>query len=300
MPSEPIQFFNRYSQKLEAEEVYGAGFLQWIYGNPLGKLALHALVKRSIFSHWYGWRMDRPASRKKIQPFIKQFHVDTAEFADPPSSFRTFNEFFHRRLKASARPVNAREDVAVFPADGRHLGFSDISKAGGIFVKGEVFGLGELLGDRTLAKRFQDGSLVLSRLCPVDYHRFHFPVAGTPDTPRLINGPLFSVNPIALRQNIHIFSQNKRAICRIQSTAFGEVLMLEIGATCVGSFNYTFHPGTHAAKGAERGFFKFGGSSVITIFEPGRVLLNDDLLDGGRDRCELYAQVGDQMGTLKH
>ncbi len=299
MPSEPIRFFNRYSRKLETEDVYGAGFLRWTYGKPLGRLALHALVKRSIFSRWYGWRMDRPASRKKIQPFIRQFHVDTGEFAEPPESFKTFNEFFHRRLKASARPVNARDDVAVFPADGRHLGFSDISKASGIFVKGEVFNIGELLGDQMLARRFQKGSLVLSRLCPVDYHRFHFPIAGTPDTPRLINGPLFSVNPIALRQNIHIFSQNKRAICRIQSAAFGEVLMLEIGATCVGSFDYTFQPGAHASKGAEKGFFKFGGSSVITLFEPGRLVLSDDLMASGQDRRELYARMGDEMGTLK-
>jgi phosphatidylserine decarboxylase len=125
----------------------------------------------------------------------------------------------------------------------------------GIFVKGAMFELADLLQDRQLAEQYRHGALVLSRLCPVDYHRFHFPVAGVPDRPKLIDGSLYSVNPIALRRNIHILSENKRALCRIQAREFGQVLMLEIGATCVGSFEYTFRPGEPVAKGAEKGFF---------------------------------------------
>ena len=118
MSSEPIRFFNRYTGKFEIEAVYGEAFLRWTYANPLGRLALHALVKRAFFSRWYGWRMDRAASSSKIAPFIRQFGVDATEFAASPGTFRSFNEFFYRRLKPSARPVNPRDDVAVFPADG--------------------------------------------------------------------------------------------------------------------------------------------------------------------------------------
>lgn len=297
MHADAIHFFNRYTQRVETEQIYGEGFLRWIYGSLSGRLALHAVAKRAWFSQWYGWRMDRPASRAKIAPFIRDFAVDISEFADAPESFRTFNEFFYRKLKASARPIAVEAKTAVFPADGRHLGFADVSEAEGIFVKGEVFNLAELLRDPALAEQFHRGAMVLSRLCPVDYHRYHFPVAGLATEPRLINGWLYSVSPIALRQNIHIFTENKRSITRIESPEFGTVLMLEVGATNVGSFAYTFSPNTRVAKGAEKGYFKFGGSSTITLFEPGRVKLDADLLAHTAEHRELYARMGDRLGV---
>jgi phosphatidylserine decarboxylase len=292
---ETIQYFNRYTGKVETEDVYGGNFLRWTYGNPLGRLSLHALVKRAAFSRWYGSRMDQPASRKKVLPFIETFRLDASEFADSPECYKTFNEFFYRKLKPEARPIAQDPNAAVFPADARHLGFQNISKIEGIFVKGAVFDLATLLQDENLAKRYHEGAIVLSRLCPVDYHRFHFPVGGIAGTPRPIDGPLFSVNPIALKQNIRIFTSNKRAVTEIDSPEFGKVLMLEIGATCVGSFEYTYKPGA-VQKGAEKGFFKFGGSSTITIFEPNRIKLAPDLLEKSKQGMELYARIGDVMG----
>ncbi len=297
MHPDAIQYFNRYTQRVEAEQIYGEGFLRWIYGSLSGRLALHAVAKRGFFSRWYGWRMDRAASRAKVAPFIQNFRVDPGEFADAPESFRTFNEFFYRKLKPGARLIAGDARTAVFPADGRHLGFADVSRMEGIFVKGAVFSLGELLRDRELAERFQRGSMVLSRLCPVDYHRYHFPVGGLATEPRLLNGWLYSVSPIALRRNIRIFTENKRAITRIESPEFGTALMLEVGATNVGSFEYTFTPNTRVAKGAEKGYFKFGGSSTITLFEPGRVKLDADLLVHTAERRELYARMGDRLGV---
>ena len=292
----PIEFFNRYTGRVEAESVYGLGFVRWTYETLAGRVSLHALAKRGVFSRWYGWRMDRAASRAKVLPFIRNFGLDTAEFADAPESFRTFNEFFYRKLKPAARPI-AADPAAVFPADGRHLGFQDVSQTNGFFVKGEKFRLEELLQSSELAARYRDGALVLSRLCPVDYHRFHFPVAGVASAPRLVPGPLYSVNPIALRQNIHIFARNKRALCSIDSPDFGRVLMLEIGATCVGSMAYTYTADGAVAKGAEKGFFKFGGSSTITIFERGRIQLAADLVAHSREHRELYVKMGDVMGV---
>ncbi|MDO8944577.1 MAG: phosphatidylserine decarboxylase, partial [Desulfobacterales bacterium] len=131
MEAEPIQCLNRYTGRIETEQVYGERFLRFTYGNPLGRIALHALVKRSVFSRWYGWRMDAPRSRAKVAPFIRQYGVDTGEFADPPDSYRSFNEFFYRRLTPAARPIAPGERTAVFPADGRHLGFQDISRIEG-------------------------------------------------------------------------------------------------------------------------------------------------------------------------
>lgn len=297
MPPEPVRYYHRYRQREEAEKIYGEASLRFVYENPLGRLALWALVRRAVFSRLYGWWMDHPWSRGKIPEFLERYEVDPAEFLDPPESFRTFNEFFFRKLRPEARPVDPSPEVVTFPADGRHLAFPDFSAADGLLVKGQSFSLAELLGDRDLAARYAQGTLVLSRLCPTDYHRFHFPVAGTPGEPREIKGDLFSVNPIALRRNIDIFTRNQRVVNQIESEHHGLVTMVEVGATMVGGICYTYQPGERVEKGAEKGYFRFGGSSTLTLFEPGRIELDADLRDCSARRIELYARFGDRLGA---
>jgi phosphatidylserine decarboxylase len=292
---DPIRFFNRHSGIIETEQVYGENFLRWTYGNPLGALALATLVKRPIFSSWFGKRMNRAASAARIDPFITRYGLDPTEFSDPPESFPNFNAFFFRKLKPASRPIDPHESSITFPTDGRHLGFARSSAISGVFVKGQKFDLPRLLGDADLAARYADGALVLSRLCPVDYHRFHFPATGTPGETRMIPGPLFSVSPIALRQHLSYLWTNKRTLTPLVTRHIGTVLMLEIGATCVGTIQQTFTPGTPVEKGAEKGFFAFGGSSTITIFEPGTVTLEADLIEYSSRLTELYAKIGTPM-----
>ena len=291
----PIRYYNRSTQSFETEQVYGEGFLRWTYGSPLGAIALHAFVKRPFFSAWYGWRMNAAKSAARIDPFIQRYSVDATEFADPPDSFASFNEFFYRKLKPAARPIEPDPSRIVFPADGRHLGFQRASSIDSVCVKGQKFDLPALLGDEKLAKRFADGALVLSRLCPVDYHRYHFPCAGIPSTTHTIQGPLFSVSPIALREKLSYLWTNKRSITQLETPDLGTVLLLEIGATCVGEIHQTFKPGAAVEKGAEKGYFAFGGSSTITIFEPGAVMLDADLLEQSSNQTELYARMGEAM-----
>ncbi|MBX3745142.1 MAG: phosphatidylserine decarboxylase [Verrucomicrobiae bacterium] len=295
-PSPPVRFRNRYSGRIETEAIYGEGWLRWAYESPVGRLALRAFVIRPWFSRWYGWRMDRPASRSRIAPFLHRYALDPAEFADPPDSFRTFNEFFHRRLRPEARPVDPHPDAAVFPADGRHLGWSSLSAADRFYVKGQRFDLDSFLDDPALSRTFQGGPAVFSRLCPTDYHRFHFPVAGIPSSPRLLKGPLASVNPIALRQRLAWLWTNRRWQILLHTDAFGPVLVAPVGATNVGSAVFGYPPEIPAAKGAEIGCFRFGASAILTLFAPGRVRLAGDLLDATREGLELYAHVGDRLG----
>lgn len=283
---------------METEQVYGEGFLRWTYGHPAGALALWALVKRPFFSKWYGRRMSTTVSAARVLPFIERYGLDAEDFADAPESYRSFNEFFYRKLKPSARPVDADVNSVVFPADGRHLGFQRASEIQGVFVKGQKFDLASLLGDTALAARYADGTLVLSRLCPVDYHRFHFPLAGVPGETKLIDGPLFSVSPIALRKHLSYLWTNKRTITKLETRNAGTVLLLEIGATCVGTIGQTFKSGEQIEKGAEKGYFAFGGSSTLTIFEPGAVKLEADLAEHSSRRTELYARVGSRMARI--
>lgn len=290
-----IEYFDRYQQKLCIEKVYGDQYLRWTYGTLPGRIALAAAIKRTWFSKWYGWRMDQPASRDKIQPFIETYDVDASEFERAADEFATFNEFFYRRLKPEARPVDDDPATVAFPADGRHLCIPDLSSHDGLMVKGKMFNLRTLLQDDELADRYQNGALLLSRLCPVDYHRFHFPVGGMPGESQLINGPLYSVNPIALKQNISILATNKRTVCQLETEAFGKVLVLEIGATCVGGIVQTYAANQPVRKGDEKGYFRFGGSSTICIFEAGRIEFADDLVEHSSQHRELYARMGDQM-----
>ncbi|EMI45305.1 phosphatidylserine decarboxylase [Rhodopirellula sp. SWK7] len=293
-----IFYYDRYARETRTEKVYGDKALRWTYGTIAGKISLNALVKRAAFSHWYGWRMDRSSTREKIAPFIQEYELDSSEFVRDVDEFANFNEFFYRELKPDARPIDSNPNSVVFPADGRHLCVPDLSRCDGLFVKGEMFDLATLLDDHSLTNRYASGSLLLSRLCPVDYHRFHFPAAGVPGPTKLINGPLYSVNPIALCQNIQILATNKRCITELRTEKFGNVLLLEIGATCVGSICQTYADLQPVEKGVEKGYFRFGGSSTITIFEPGRIRFDRDLIENSQHHQELYARVGDRMGAL--
>jgi phosphatidylserine decarboxylase len=296
MPDQPIRFHDRYRQTLETEQIYGERWLRFTYENPAGRFFLWLLVRRAVFSRFYGWRMNRRGSGHLILPFIVRYNLDVDEFAKSALLFRTFNEFFVRALKPAARPIADGDNVAVLPADGRHLVFPDVDAAEGFYVKGAKFSLGELLGDAALAKNFAGGAMVISRLAPVDYHRFHFPCAGVPGEPRLINGWLYSVNPVALRRNIRHLVQNKRCITLIESPVFGMVAMIEVGATAVGSIVQTHAPGRAVAKGEEKGLFKFGGSCVITLFQAGRIAFYGDLVEQSAQNIETYARMGDWLG----
>lgn len=296
MPAEPIRFYNRYTRQIETETIYGEKWLRLMYENPAGRFLLWAFVKRALFSKYYGWQMSKRVSAHRVLPFIVDYNLDADEFAKSAFEFKTFNEFFCRALKKEARPISAGERDVVFPADGRHLAFENIDAADGFYAKGSKFSLAELLDSHEQAAQFAGGSMVISRLCPVDYHRFHFPLAGTPGEVEKIGGALFSVSPIALRRRVRYLVENKRVKTELKGTIAGDVISLEIGATNVGTIVQTYIPGRQAAKGEEKGLFKFGGSCVITLFQAGRIRLAEDLLEQSRQYRETYAKMGDRMG----
>ncbi len=294
-----IQFYNRYTQQIESEIVYGEKWLRRIYETKAGKIALAAFVKRHWFSNYYGKKMDAPKSREKIIPFLRDYKLDPEDYEKAPEDFISFNDFFYRKIKEEKRPVDKAPDTLVFPADGRHLGYQAFSENDSIFTKGSRFRLADLLQDDTLTKRFLGGSMIISRLCPVDYHRYHFCTAGIPGETRNINGWLYSVSPIALRRNIAYLVQNKRSVTEIKTEHCGSILQLEIGATCVGTIMQTYTPGKAVEKGEEKGYFRFGGSCVITLFEPDRVQLDTDLVQHTKENRELYAHVGDHCAKMR-
>jgi phosphatidylserine decarboxylase len=296
----PILYIDRVSKKLCEEKVYGASFLKLLYGDSvisrfLGAPLAFSLARIPAISSFYGYLQNLPSSAKKIAPFIEMFHVDTTEFALPPSSYRSFNDFFTRKLKPEARPIAPGDNIAIIPADGRYFFFQNIKKSDGFVVKGQKFDLATLLQSEELAAEYEEGAMVMARLCPTDYHRYHFPCDCIAGKTTGINGWLYSVNPVAIKQNINIFTENKRTVCQLDSSYFGKVLFLEIGATCVGAIHETYKQGS-CAKGDEKGFFSFGGSSLILLFPPNTIQFDQDLLDASLQGVEIKCLMGQSMG----
>lgn len=296
-----IIFLDRITKTIQTEKVYGRAYLEVLYGEGrwssfLSSFCLPFIACHPFASKLYGFLQKSRLSKAKVKPFIKEFQVDSSEFLLPVDSFCSFNDFFIRKLTAKARPIASGEDVAILPADGRYLVYPNVAQADGFVVKGKKFVLEELLQSKELAKDYLGGGMVIARLCPTDYHRFHFPCSCVPSKPKLLNGPLHSVNPLALRQRVEILSQNKRELTILQTEKFGQVLFLEIGATFVGAIHQTFSPCTPHAKGDEKGCFSFGGSSLIMLFEPGRILFDQDLIDASRQKLEVKGLMGQSLG----
>ena len=182
------------------------------------------------------------------------------------AEFRSFNDFFIRKLKPEARPVSQDPRVLVAPADARYLVYPRFEA---FSIKEKTFSLREFLQNIELTHRYREGSMVIARLCPSDYHRFHFPCDAFVSKAKLIPGPLFSVNPMALQKKLSILVENKRMVTEVHSERFGMLLYLEIGATCVGSIRQTYQPETVVKKGEEKGYFEFGGSCIVLFLEKG-------------------------------
>ncbi len=289
----PIQYYNRQTGLLKTEKVAGEKWLVWLYNNPVGEATLWTLVKRKVVSSVYGNSMDRPSSTKKIQPFVEEFDIDMS--AAQKQAFNSFNDFFTRKLKNDARPVDTTSTVAVSPADGKILAYANIGNSD-FFIKGYRFGVSSFLNNSSLAQKYLDGTLVIIRLAPPDYHRFHFPVSGSLSPITRIDGDYYSVNPLALRKMAEIFCLNKREFTIISNPLFGPVVMAEVGATMVGSIVQTY-TGNVVKKGQEKGYFKFGGSTVVLLFEKNRIRIDEDLMMNTLKGYETAIKEGEKIGV---
>jgi phosphatidylserine decarboxylase len=287
----PVQYIDRESGELKTEKIAGEGWLRWLYNNPIGEVSTATLVKRKFLSDWYGKQMDKPESKEKVAPFVQEYDIDLS--IAQKQEFESFNEFFYRKLKPDARIINRDSNIIVSPADGKLLAFTNI-KDQDFIVKGYRFNVNEYFQNEELAKRYQEGSLMIIRLCPTDYHRYHFPVDGTILSEKMIDGDYYSVSPIALKKKIELISLNKRGYCEIETQDFGKVIMSEVAATMVGTMINTYKD-KEIEKGEERGYFKFGGSTVILFFEKGSIIIDADLLNNTAKGLETEVKMGTRI-----
>lgn len=288
-----VDYIERESKKVQKEEVPGGGVLKWLYNTPTGKASLNILVKRKIFSRAAGWYMDRSMSKKKIKKFIKKYDINMSHYELPKSGkFRNFNNFFFRKIKASARPIGAH---IVSPADGKAVAFQNINASSSFYIKGSEFSLRDFLQDDKLAEKYQNGAMIIIRLAPTDYHRYHFPASGMISESKKIKGRYFSVSPLALKKNLEIFCQNHREYSILKTEEYGEILISEIGATMVGSIIQTYTKESSVKKGHEKGYFAFGGSTLLLLFEEGKVVIDQDILEHTINGYETEVRMGETI-----
>ena len=289
-----IQFIDRKTGEKCTESPPAEGLLKFLYDNPVGKNTLLPLVKRKFISELYGRRMDAPKSTKKIPAFVEDLNIDMTESRRPIEAFSSFNDFFYRKLKPGVRPIGTG---FVSPGDGRLLAFQNLADLPHFFVKGRQFSLSEFLADEQLADQYQNGILLILRLAPNDYHRYHFPYAGVPSEVQKIKGSLYSVSPYAIAGNFaKVFCGNKREYCLLNTSDKGRMILAPIGATMVGSIIETYTPDEPVKKGDEMGYFAFGGSTVVVIAEKGKLTIDADILENTANGLETFVRMGETIG----
>lgn len=289
-----IKFVNRKTGNIEVEKVAGEAYLKWLYYNPIGKLATKTIIKNKFLSEYYGKKMKSSDSKFNIPSFVDKFGINLEESQE--QYFDSFNDFFIRKLKPYARPIDSNENSLVSPADGKMLVFQNINDTTSFFAKGKQFDLNKFFEGREIYKDFLDGTMIIVRLCPTDYHRYHFPADGFVGEDVKIDGDYLSVSPYAVKQNIDIYFNNKRSYSIIESDKFGKVVMAEIGATMVGSIIQTYKENSSIKKGEEKGYFEFGGSTTILFFEKNRVKVDEDILSNSLKGLETSVLMGEKIG----
>ncbi len=289
-----IQFIHRKTKEIITETPPAEGLLKFLYDNPFGKTTVLPIAKRKFISEYYGKKMYKASSTKKIEGFVKQLNIDMSESEKQISEFTSFNDFFYRKLKPSARPI---ESGFVSPGDGKLIAFENISDVHHFFVKGRKFILSEFLNDKDLAARYEDASLIILRLAPNDYHRFHFPYKGVPSEVTKIKGSYFSVSPHALARNFtKVFCENKREYCTLKTADKGAIIIAPVGATMVGSILETYTPNQEINKGDEMGYFAFGGSTIVMLVPKNNLTIDADILENTRNNMETFVQMGEKIG----
>lgn len=293
-----ISFYNRLTNSLEKEKVYGDKFVEWLYLTGSGSALSHIACQAPV-SKLYGALQDTALSKKKIAPFIKNFKIPMEDYLpqDGQSSeapYSSFNQFFIRKFKPGLRPFSETPDELSAFSEARYFGYSSIKDDEKVPVKGLYLKPRELVSNPVWENTFREGPLLLARLCPVDYHRFHYPDDGVVLDDYRVPGLLHSVNPLALKAKPDILITNERHVTILETKNFGKLAYIEVGAICVGKIVQAkpLFKGQAFKRGEEKGYFLFGGSTVIVIGEKGKWTPTEDILDYTQKGIETYLHLG--------
>ena len=287
---QPIEYIDRTTGEKVVESVMGDKALRFAYETLLGRTLWPVLFGSKLVSALMGRRYDSPRSRKAIRSLAAIPGCNADEAEKPVADYASFNDFFTRRLKPGARPTG---DGVVSPADGRLMLYLAADADKPFPLKGAMRSLRTVFADDAPGGLYD---IAVVRLAPVDYHRFHFPCAcRTPDPVRVIPGKYHSVNPIALLRYPDVYADNERQIVACDAD-FGRFWLVDVGAFGVGTIIQTYSGDAHA-KGDEKGYFKFGGSTVILVTRTGALTYDNDLVRNSAAGIETRVRCGERIAT---
>lgn len=291
-----IKYYDRKTKSINTEDVAGSKSLNLIYYNHIGKKFLPAIASRKIYSDIYGHLCDLPISRHFIKSFINKFNIDLTEYEKKVNGYSSFNDFFYRKLSGK-RPIDKDINHFISPCDSKLLAVENISEDLTFNIKGFTYNLKDLVKNDSISNSYKNGTCLIFRLAPTDYHRFHFVDSGKCSKSHSVKGRYYSVNPIALETIENVFCENKREYSIQQSDNFGELLYIEVGATFVGSIIETYDSSKPVNRFQEKGYFKFGGSTVIIFVKSNILKLDDDILLHSSSGIETKVLAGEKIGV---
>lgn len=269
--------------------------LRLLYGNRAGRMVLKWLIRPEI-SEIVGRFMDSGLSRFMINPFIRKNNIDIS--ICQKCEFDSYNDFFKRKLVAGSRPVDKTSSGFISPCDSRLTVYDIEDTDRQVFnIKDSEYTVASLLRDKKLAERYRGGKLWLFRLCVDDYHRYIYNVSGKQSDIRRIDGVYHTVNPIA-SEYYDIYKENTREYCLIRTENAGTIVDMEVGALLVGRIVNRYETSTEIRCGDEKGYFEFGGSTVILITQKDKVTpLNRITANSSKD-VETRVRQGELVGFV--
>lgn len=268
-------------------------FIRFLYSSHIGGTVLSILTCPKI-SKAAGKFLDTPVSTLLIDPFIKQNQLTLTDCV--PKRYDSFNDFFTRRLRNGCRPVDVTPSHLISPCDGK-LTVIPITEGQTFEIKHITYDLTTLLRDRSLADEYTGGTALLFRLSVNDYHRYCYIDDANKDVNHFLPGVLHTVNPNAA-ESLPIYAENSRCYCQMQTENFGPVLQMEIGALLVGKIR-NLHNRREVSRGQEKGYFEYGGSSILLLFREDTILIDADILQNTADGYETEVHLGERIGQAK-
>lgn len=263
--------------------------LRFLYETAAGRVLLRALTAPRL-SRAIGAFMDTRASRIFIPAFIKKGNIDLSEYL--PETYGSFNACFTRRIRPERRPVDMEGDHLIAPCDGRLSVYRLDGRT--IPIKNSRYSASDLLGGDPRAAEFQNGICLVFRLCVDNYHRYIYFDSGRKGENHFIPGVLHTVRPIAL-EHTDVFVQNAREYTFMQTDHFGLCAQIEIGAMLVGRIR-NLHGARTFARGEEKGYFEYGGSTIVLLLKKGAADVPDALLADARAGIERPVRCGERIG----
>lgn len=267
--------------------------LEFLYHTVPGRLCLKGLTAPAL-SRVCGRFLDSSLSGCLISPFAKKNAIHLGDYL--LDDVHSFNDFFSRKIRPELRPVDMDPSHLAAPCDGL-LSVWDIHRDTVIPVKQSHYTISSLLRDPHLAARYEGGYCFVFRLCVNHYHRYSYVDSGRKSANRRIEGVLHTVRPIALHE-LPVFTENSREYTLIQSPTFGTLLQMEVGAMLVGRI-VNHDDACQVIRGQEKGYFQYGGSTIIVLTRKDAVSVRPDLLEHAKMGVETPVKMGECIAFEK-